>query len=124
MATNNVAEWRGLLAGLEQVAAECAARESRPDFLAIEGDGDLIIRQIRGDWGAKKPHLIELRNAGLNLLERIALPWCARWIAREHNTECDALTRLPVEIAPPRNYPTLSTPALAMRMAAITTCSE
>ncbi len=51
IATNNVAEWTGLLAGLE------AARDLGLHSLAIRLDSELVVKQLRGEYRVKHPGL-------------------------------------------------------------------
>ena len=69
-ATNNYAEYKGLLAGLGQ-AKSCieqhASRESSPKRpllrLQVYGDSNLIIQQLRGSWQCKHPNIVPLFHA-------------------------------------------------------------
>src|SRR3978361_342920 len=60
-ATNNVAEYRGLIAGLES-AAEIGANE-----VAAQLDSKLVVEQMSGRWTVKHPHLMPLRSRALEL---------------------------------------------------------
>ena len=53
-ATNNVAEYRGLIAGLEE-AAKLGATE-----VAVSMDSKLVVEQMSGRWKVKHPDLAEL----------------------------------------------------------------
>src|SRR5205814_7292366 len=53
-ATNNVAEYRALIAALEK-AKELGARR-----IIVRGDSELIIRQMNGEYRVKNPDLREL----------------------------------------------------------------
>lgn len=53
-ATNNVAEYRALILGLEK-AKELGAKK-----IIIRGDSELIIRQMRGEYRVKSPELKQL----------------------------------------------------------------
>lgn len=85
--TNNITEFEGLLHGLRHAAGI-------PNVLGIliEGDSELVVRVTRGRWRAKMPHLIELRDEALDLLEELGVPWCTRWIPRDENAFCDSMT--------------------------------
>src|SRR6266436_6279056 len=50
-ATNNVAEYRALIAGLEK------ARELGAKNVVIRGDSELIVKQMRGEYRVKNPDL-------------------------------------------------------------------
>lgn len=87
--TNNVAEWQGLTHGLSRAVSE------QPDVpgLLIEGDSNLVVQVVSGRWASKMPHLTELRDQARDVLAGLGVPWAARWIPREENEFCDALTR-------------------------------
>src|SRR6476661_8161149 len=52
--TNNVAEYRGLIAGLT-AALELGARR-----VAVRMDSKLVVEQMKGNWQVKNPALREL----------------------------------------------------------------
>jgi ribonuclease HI len=83
-ATNNVAEYRAVLLGLE-LAAELGASE-----VEVVNDSELIARQIEGRYKVKheglKPLHAEARRA-LGAFEA----WQVRSVRREANTRADAL---------------------------------
>ena len=83
-ATNNVAEYRAVLLGIE-LARELGATE-----LALVGDSELVVRQVRGEYRVKdaglKPLHAEVR-AALAPLEA----WSIRHVRREQNAEADRL---------------------------------
>ena len=54
--TNNVAEYKGLLLGIE----ECVKRDIKK--LSVKGDSLLVINQMKGVYKVKAPHLKELYN--------------------------------------------------------------
>jgi len=62
IATNNVAEWRALLAGLAK------ARELGIDDLAVRLDSELVVRQLSGVYRVKHADLIPLANKAKTLL--------------------------------------------------------
>lgn len=68
--TNNEAEYRALLAGLEGVLRELPARGLEPGRmrLIVRGDSQLVLRQLEGVWKAKQQHLRALRDQALRLL--------------------------------------------------------
>jgi ribonuclease HI len=84
VATNNVAEYRGLIAGLEAaVAAGVADLEVRLDSL-------LLVRQVRGEYRVKAPGLKPLHRRAVGLLARIGRSRVVH-VPREENTRADAL---------------------------------
>src|SRR5207253_3855533 len=54
VATNNVAEYRGLIAGLEK------ARELRVQEVEVVSDSELMVKQMRGEYRVKNEALREL----------------------------------------------------------------
>lgn len=83
-ATNNVAEYRALLLGIERAVAFGAAE------LDLVGDSELVVRQVKGEYKVKDPGLRELHaqvRAALAGFER----WSIRHVRREHNAEADRL---------------------------------
>jgi len=83
-ATNNVAEYRALLLGIERARA-LGARE-----VELVGDSELIVRQVRGEYRVKDAALRELHarvDEALDGLER----WSIRHVRREENERADRL---------------------------------
>jgi ribonuclease HI len=84
VATNNVAEYKALIAGLR------AAQKFSPIEVKVRADSELLIRQLEGRYRVK--------NAGLQPLYREAASLLATFpkfelqhVRRELNTEADAL---------------------------------
>jgi ribonuclease HI len=83
-ATNNVAEYRALIAGLE------AAREFPSRVVRVRADSMLVIEQLKGKWRVKQDHLRRLHARALGLLEDYEEVDLAH-VRREENVEADAL---------------------------------
>ena len=83
-ATNNVAEYRALLLGIER-AAELGASE-----LELVGDSELIVRQVKGEYKVKDATLRKL-HAGVKRSLRGFEGWSIRHVRREQNAEADRL---------------------------------
>jgi ribonuclease H / adenosylcobalamin/alpha-ribazole phosphatase len=83
-ATNNVAEYRGLVAGMEK-AAELGVRD-----LEVVSDSELLVKQMRGEYRVKNATLRELWEEASALERRFAR---VRYTAvrREHNELADQL---------------------------------
>ena len=83
-ATNNVAEYRALLLGLE------LARELGADEVEVVNDSELVARQIGGEYKVKhaglKPLFLEAMRE-LREFER----WSVRPVRRESNERADEL---------------------------------
>jgi len=91
-ATNNVAEYRALLRGLER-AQELGASE-----LEIVGDSELVARQLTGAYKVKHPAmrpLYEQAIAALRGLDR----WNIRTVPRAENARADALVNSALDAA-------------------------
>ena len=83
-ATNNVAEYRGLIAGLAE-AARLGATE-----VSVSMDSKLVVEQMSGRWKVKHPDLITLYQqavAAAMQFESVSY----RWIPRERNKHADRL---------------------------------
>jgi ribonuclease HI len=83
-ATNNVAEYRALIFGIEK-AAQLGATE-----LELVGDSELIVKQVRGEYRVKDAGLKQLHSAAQKALSNFA-EWEIRHVKRERNAEADAL---------------------------------
>ena len=84
IATNNVAEYRGLLAGLE------AALERGVDELEVVSDSELLVKQMRGEYKVKSETLRELVVEAHELAGKLrAVSYTA--VRREHNDLADSL---------------------------------
>jgi len=83
-ATNNVAEYRALLAGVQ------AALEIDPQAqLEVRMDSKLVIEQMSGGWKIKHPDMQALAIRVHQLLGGKPVRWV--WIPREQNARADAL---------------------------------
>jgi ribonuclease H / adenosylcobalamin/alpha-ribazole phosphatase len=90
-ATNNVAEYRGLIAGLELY------QEHTPDAaLEVRMDSKLVVEQMAGRWKVKHPDMKPLAIRA----QRIA-PFGAQWtwVPREQNKHADRLANLAMDAA-------------------------
>jgi probable phosphoglycerate mutase len=83
-ATNNVAEYRGLVAGMAK-AAELGVTE-----LEVVSDSELLVKQMRGDYRVKNAALRELWEEASDLERRFdRVRYTA--VRREHNELADRL---------------------------------
>ncbi|MDQ3067562.1 MAG: ribonuclease HI family protein [Actinomycetota bacterium] len=84
VATNNVAEYSALVAGLEK-AVELGVRD-----LEVVSDSELMVKQMRGEYRVKNEALRELSVRASRLAERIgSVTYTA--VRREHNKLADQL---------------------------------
>ena len=82
--TNNVAEYRGLIAGLEQARRLGAAE------VAVRMDSKLVVEQMSGRWKVKHPGMAELHQQARALASRFESV-SFTWIPREQNKHADGL---------------------------------
>jgi broad specificity phosphatase PhoE/ribonuclease HI len=91
VATNNVAEYRGLIAGLELY------NEHTPEAaLEVRMDSKLVVEQMSGNWKIKHPDMRPLAMAA-NRLAPFGTTWT--WIPRERNKHADALLNRALDAA-------------------------
>jgi ribonuclease HI len=83
-ATNNVAEYRALLAGIELAAAHGASE------LELRGDSELVVRQVEGRYKVKNPDMQELHAEVKRALGPFE-SWSIRHVPRAENAEADRL---------------------------------
>ena len=91
-ATNNVAEYGGLIAGLK-AALELGATE-----VDIRMDSKLVIEQVSGRWQVKNEGLRPLAREAVELLSRFHSK-TATWIPREKNKHADRLANEAMDAA-------------------------
>jgi ribonuclease H / adenosylcobalamin/alpha-ribazole phosphatase len=84
-ATNNVAEYRGLIAGLE-----AAARLAPGAAVEVRMDSKLVIEQMSGRWKIKHPVLVPLARAAQDAARGLGQVTYA-WVPRERNRRADKL---------------------------------
>ncbi|WP_375474842.1 bifunctional RNase H/acid phosphatase [uncultured Jatrophihabitans sp.] len=107
--TNNVAEYRGLIAGLD------AARELGARRVAVRMDSKLVVEQMKGAWQIKHASMRELaRQAGV--LRRGFDDVSFEWIPRELNKRADRLANEAMDRA--AGKPTTAAKPAATRPAA------
>ncbi|MDG4782995.1 bifunctional RNase H/acid phosphatase [Micromonospora sp. WMMD961] len=109
-ATNNVAEYQGLIAGLT-AAAELGAAE-----VDVRMDSKLVVEQMCGRWQIKHPGLRPLAAQAAGLVGRFAAVRFT-WIPRDQNRHADALANAAMDAAAGRP-PAGATPARATTPAA------
>jgi ribonuclease HI len=84
IATNNVAEYRGLLLGLQR------ARELGADEVEVVNDSELVAKQVNGAYKVKHPGMKPLHAAALQALGSFDR-WSIRSVPRAQNADADAL---------------------------------
>ena len=83
-ATNNVAEYSGLIAGLQ------AALDLGADSVDVRLDSKLVVEQMSGRWRIKHPQLQPLASQAAALARRLGSVRY-EWIPRARNTHADRL---------------------------------
>ena len=84
VATNNVAEYRALLRGVEH-ASELGARE-----VELINDSELVAKQLTGDYKVKHPAMQPLHAQAIAALEQFD-SWRIKSVPRAQNGRADAL---------------------------------
>ncbi|MET9231026.1 bifunctional RNase H/acid phosphatase [Lentzea sp. NPDC003310] len=84
VATNNVAEYQGLIAGLR------AAAELRAEVVDVRMDSKLVVEQMSGRWKIKHPSMQPLAREAREVAESFA-KITYEWIPRERNKQADRL---------------------------------
>jgi ribonuclease HI len=92
VATNNVAEYRGLLLGLDR------ARELGATEVAVINDSELVAKQVNGIYKVKHPDMKPLHAAALQALRGFER-WSVRSVPRAQNADADALVNQALDAA-------------------------
>jgi len=88
--SNNLAEYAGVLHILKYLSSR------PPGRVTIRGDSKLVINQLNGKWRVRKGLYLSIAVETKELLAYLrGLGWQINfcWIPREHNEECDALSK-------------------------------
>jgi ribonuclease HI len=94
VATNNVAEYRALVAGLER-AAELGIEE-----VEVVSDSELLVKQMRGEYRVKNEALQDLNRQAARIANRLGrVTYTA--VRREHNVLADRLVNEALDGAAP-----------------------
>jgi ribonuclease HI len=82
-ATNNVAEYKALLRGVE------VARELGASSIELVNDSELVAKQLTGAYRVKHPAMQPLHAQAMSALR--GLSWTIRSVPRAQNARADAL---------------------------------
>jgi ribonuclease HI len=91
-ATNNVAEYRAVIRGLERAAALGASE------VQLVNDSELVARQLGGQYKVKHPAMKPLHAEAMAALEGFA-SWSIRTVPRAQNAGADALVNQALDAA-------------------------
>jgi ribonuclease HI len=92
VATNNVAEYRGLLLGLERARALGATE------VEVVNDSELVAKQVNGQYKVKHPDMKPLHAQALAALQGFER-WKLRSVPRAQNAAADALVNAALDAA-------------------------
>ena len=92
VATNNVAEYRGLLLGLERARALGASE------VEVVNDSELVAKQVNGVYKVKHPDMRPLHAAARRALQDFER-WSVRSVPRAQNADADALVNQALDAA-------------------------
>jgi ribonuclease HI len=92
VATNNVAEYRGLLLGLAR------ARALGADEVEVVNDSELVAKQVNGQYKVKHPDMRPLYEQALEALGGFRR-WSIRSVPRAQNAQADALVNQALDSA-------------------------
>ncbi|WUI01980.1 bifunctional RNase H/acid phosphatase [Spirillospora sp. NBC_00431] len=92
-ATNNVAEYRGLIAGLT-----AAARIDPSARVEVRMDSKLVVEQMSGRWKIKHPDMVPLALRARDVADGLG-PVSYGWIPRNRNAHADRLANEAMDAA-------------------------
>ena len=87
--TNNVAEYYGLLGGLNMCI------EKGYDNIFVEGDSKLVIEQVFGKWNCSHKNMIPLNNQ-IKKIKKQFVSIYGKWIPREENGDADEYSNVAI----------------------------
>jgi len=89
-ASNNVAEYRGMIEGLD-IALAMAPEGS----VHVRMDSKLVVEQMSGRWKIKHPDMQDLAKAARELIGSRSVTF--EWIPREENARADAAANVALD---------------------------
>jgi ribonuclease HI len=87
--SNNVAEYQGVIAVLEQITGLHGQA-------VVRGDSQLVINQLKRKWKARKGLYLPSYEKAIVLADSLRSRVRFEWIPREQNNECDQLSKKPL----------------------------
>ena len=94
-ATNNVAEYQALIAGLKE-AKSFSIRQKQTYGLVVRTDSELIAKQLTGHFRVRDKKLIPLSLRAMNLLKSFGT-WKFVHVSRRENRRADNLANLAID---------------------------
>jgi ribonuclease HI len=95
VATNNVAEYRGLLLGLQRARALGATE------LEVINDSELVAKQVNGEYKVKHADMKPLHAQAMAALRQFD-SWSIRSVPRAQNADADRLVNEALDASPTR----------------------
>ncbi|MDR4505374.1 MAG: ribonuclease HI family protein [Candidatus Scalindua sp.] len=92
LATNNVSEYKAFILGIKE------ALKFNPKETLFKSDSELLVKQIKGEYRVKNPHLMYLFTDAQGLLKKLP-KWKIEHIPREENRQADKLANQGIESA-------------------------
>lgn len=90
VATNNQAEYRALIAGLQAVARH------NPESVTVRMDSELVVRQMSGQYRVRHPEILPLYSRAMELVSALPAVTFVH-IPRERNPGADKLANMAVD---------------------------
>lgn len=91
VATNNVAEYNGLVAGL-QMAYEIDSEAA----IHVKMDSKLVVEQMSGNWKIKHPDMAVLASQARAIIGARAVTF--EWVPRDQNARADAMANKSMDL--------------------------
>lgn len=88
--TNNVAEYTALVLGLEK------ALHLKAKIIEIKMDSELIVKQMKGEYRIKQPHLLEIADKVRKLLDKFE-KFSFTHVRREYNKQADRMVNIALD---------------------------
>jgi ribonuclease HI len=88
--TNNVAEYVAMKIGLELASLH----RNNISRVVLQGDSQLVLNQLRGEWVCSKPHLLPYLTSCRRLVSDFGcygIKVSIEWVPREENKDADEL---------------------------------
>lgn len=116
-ATNNVAEYQGLLAALDYAIERGHTR------LKVISDSELLARQITGQYKVKNPDLKILHERARRLIEQLD-SFSIQHVLREKNREADRLVNEALDAGEAKKASSAPDPPTPQSLATSATCRQ
>ncbi len=86
-ATNNIAEYQGVILALKYLTANI---QNLSSTISFKLDSKLVVEQLKGNFKIKEPHLRDLAQIVFQLIENNQLTVTYQHIPRAQNSQADA----------------------------------